>query len=122
MTEREGEIHWDWILNGLALQDAWVKAGTRLGGTTLRLFDRELGAWRSVFVHPSAGIITTFIARRVGSEIVLEKTIPDSPPERWIFSNIGPKSFDWRSIESHVDRATWLTTEHYRGRRVSASP
>jgi hypothetical protein len=122
LIEREGEIHWDWIMNGLALQDVWVKPGTRLGGTTLRLFDRELGAWRSVFVHPSAGIINAFIARQAGAEIVLEKMIPIYPPERWIFSNVSSRSFDWRSIESHDQGETWVTTEHYRGRRVSGSP
>jgi hypothetical protein len=118
LTRTEGEIHLGWILDGLAIQDVWERKGTRLGGTTLRLYDRELRAWRSVFVHPSAGFIGAFLAREEGPEIVLEKTTPDGPPERWIFSNVGPASFDWRSIESHDGKATWATTEHYRARRV----
>ena len=47
----KGELHFGWVLGGRAIQDVWVVPG-RFHGSTLRFYDRALGAWRSTWIEP----------------------------------------------------------------------
>ena len=56
-TTGEGEVHFGWILNGMAIQDVWSghlknpPAGWLefTSGTTLRFYDPAIGAWKCVW-------------------------------------------------------------------------
>src|SRR6267143_5071175 len=85
----------------------------RFGFTTP---EREV--WQCVWISPLRGITRTFEARKVGNEIVLEGTNKDGYPERWIFSEIMPRSFRWRAVESHDGKKTWQLTEEMFVRRI----
>jgi hypothetical protein len=65
--EGKGEIHFEWILNGRAIQDVWMipklkdrrpdppqmpVAGNWLG-TTLRLYDPAIKGWRIYWLDPA---------------------------------------------------------------------
>jgi hypothetical protein len=76
-----------------------------------------MDAWHSIWISPKYGVIQTFVARRVGDEIVLEGQTEEGHPERWIFSEITPNSFRWRSVESHDNEKTWKLTEEMRVHR-----
>ncbi len=109
-----GEWHFEWVLEGRAIQDVWItpprsaRAGTSDEGygTTLRFCDPKIDAWRSTWIGPNKGVVLPFIARQQGSEIVLEGSFEEGVSTRWIFSEITPRSFHWRSVFS---RDGWKT-------------
>ena len=117
-----GELHWRWILDGKAVQDVWSFTEQKTGnpipeGTTVRFYDKKIDAWHSVWISPNQGVVKTFIARRVGEEIVLEGKSTDGHPVKWIFSEIRPDSFRWRSEETRDNGETWTMREEMRIRR-----
>ncbi len=121
----KGEIHFGWILSGTAVQDVWMgrNEGSKkmtLFGTTVRFYDPKIDAWRSTWISPIKGLVKTFIARKVGDEIVLEGRTTKGCPEKWIFSEITPRSFRWHSEETHDNGKTWVLTEEMQIRRVGA--
>jgi hypothetical protein len=124
----KGEVHFGWILNGTAIQDVWTgrvenppPGFPATGfGTTIRFYDPGIDAWRVIWIAPAGSIVQTFIARPVGSEIILEgRTSDGAYPERWIISEITPRSFRWRSAVSHDDGKTWQLTQKMSARRIT---
>ena len=123
----KGEVHFGWILGGTAVQDVWM--GCREGsgkmvlfGTTVRVFDSKIDAWRSTWLSPIKGLVRTFIAKKVGDEIVLESKTAEGYPEKWIFSEITATSFRWHSEETHDNGKTWLLTEEMKIRKAVKQP
>jgi len=41
----------------------------------------------------------------------MEREVAGGPPARWIFSEIKPDSFHWRSVVSHDQGKTWTTEQ-----------
>jgi hypothetical protein len=94
----QGEIHFGWILDGKAIQDVWMvyKENPRRlvsAGTTIRFYDIKIDAWRSTWISPTQNVVQTFIARQTKDEIVLESKTKEGYLEKWIFSDITPRSF-----------------------------
>ncbi len=93
IEHRPGEWHFAWILEGRAIQDVWRVPGAGPGdplrgyGTTIRVWDPELGAWRVTWVSGLGGGQTSFIASAIAGEIVMESQGEDEI-FRWIFSDI----------------------------------
>jgi hypothetical protein len=119
---RRGEIHFGWILDGKAIQDVWMVYREDLhravpAGTTIRFYDHEIDAWHSTWISPDQGIVQTFIARKVNDEIILEGKTKEDYPEHWIFSQITPTSFRWRSVQSPDNGKTWQLTEEMKVRK-----
>lgn len=122
----QGEIHFRWILEGRAIQDvfmAYRENPRRLipVGTTIRFYDPKIDAWRSTWNSPIQGAMQSFIGRKVNDEIVLESKTKEGYPEKWIFSDIAPESFRWRSVETHDNGKTWQLTEEMQVRRSRTS-
>jgi hypothetical protein len=81
-----GEIHAGWVLQGRAIQDVWMiprlkerKPGVRplpgsgnWYGTTLRIYDPNLDAWRILWNDPATDFFTQQIGRARGNDIVQE--------------------------------------------------
>ena len=116
-VNQTGEVHWNWILDGKALQDVWMYHDRESGrlspaGTTLRFYDSKKGFWVSIWVSPLRSDVGVFHGRKEGEEIVLE--LQDYSKEeaegevRWIFSEITPQSFRWRGEESQDEGKTWI--------------
>ncbi|PWU19814.1 MAG: hypothetical protein C5B50_05140 [Verrucomicrobia bacterium] len=117
-----GELHFGWILGGRAIQDVWIAykedSGEKLAaGTTIRFYDPVLNGWRCIWISPTQNVVRTFLAIKVGGEIVLEPA-DETIHERWIFSEITANSFRWRAQESTDERKTWQMTEEMRMRRM----
>jgi hypothetical protein len=117
-----GELHWGWILDGRAVQDVWMSIDEKTHkaipeGTTIRFYDEKIDAWHSVWISPTQGVVKTFVARQVGDEIVLEGRAAQGYPVKWIFSEITPDSFKWRSEETHDNGKTWTLKEEMQIRR-----
>jgi hypothetical protein len=104
--EEQGEWHFAWILEGRGVQDVWIvpRRADRAArsdlyeyGTSLRFFDEKIGAWQSTWIGPMHGVVRTFIARRIGDQVMLETSEGEAPRMRWSFSDIHTSTFSWRN-------------------------
>ena len=126
-----GEIHADWVLEGRAIQDVWMIPRLRdrhpdmtplpgagnWYGTTLRIYDPELDAWRILWNDPAINFFSQQIGRAQGRDIVQTGPDPRGGSMRWIFSDIQPNSFHWTS-ERAADERTWRREVDIRARRA----
>lgn len=118
----KAEAHFGRVLGGRAIQDVWIfparsewqgrtrdtQAAGPLGyGTTLRVWDAALRAWRVTWIDPVDGQRSELIGRRVGNDIVQIGTRADGTPIRWNFTDITADTFRWTGTSLDVDGATW---------------
>jgi hypothetical protein len=116
------QIDFDWVLEGRAIQDVWVtppRRGARVGqseawgpftnqyGTTLRLYDPKIDAWRVTWIDPATGYSANLTGRFDNGGIFQEGTGSDGARLRWIFSDVGRDSFRWRAEVSRNDGVNW---------------
>jgi len=119
-TDR-GEIEFGWVLGGRAVQDVWIERERSDGhvkryGTTLRVYDPRLNAWRIVWLDPPTGAQQTMLAHKAGDQIVLEGKDANGTAIRWIFSEIKPDSFHWRG--ERLAGNSWRVYEECFSRRI----
>ena len=125
----KGEVHADWILEGRALQDVWImprrsertaKADKKLNmyGTTLRLWDPLIQAWRITWRNPAGDHYEEQIGRLNGKDIVQIGVRPDGTPTRWRFTEITSNSFHWLGESLGLDGQTWKLEGEFRARRT----
>src|SRR4051794_10610089 len=60
------EVHFGWVLEGRAVQDVWIARGTRMYGTTVRVYVPERDAWEIPWIDPSRQKFDRMRGRRVG--------------------------------------------------------
>lgn len=131
----QGEIHAGWILEGRAIQDVWMiprrndrkiraapmpVAGNWFG-TTLRIYDPAINAWRIYWLDPATNSYRYQIGRPQGDDIVQEGKTETGAFSRWSFTEITPASFGWRA-ESSPDGKAWRLIVEVRARRVPSCP
>ncbi len=125
----KGEAHFGWVLEGRAVQDVWImprrseRGGSvdekmNMYGTTLRVWDASIQAWRITWTNPIGGHVERQIGRRIGSDIVQVGARPDGTPTRWRFTEITRDSFHWIGESLQADGKTWLLEGEFRARRV----
>jgi hypothetical protein len=128
VTRMKGEVHFAWVLDGRAVQDVWIMprisdraSGAAIPintfGTTLRIWDPSIQAWRVTWINPPSGRRDELIGRRSGNEIVQIGTHSDGTPIRWTFSEITPKSFRWTGDALQSDGTTWKLEAEFLARR-----
>jgi len=124
-----GEAHFVRVLEGRAVQDVWIMPRrvdrtpdlartTNMYGTTQRIWDAALQAWRVIWINPVTGARDELIGRRVGDDLVQIGTHADGTPIRWTFTEITPDTFRWLGEALAPDGATWKTEAEFRGRRI----
>jgi hypothetical protein len=125
-----GEIHAGWILQGRAIQDVWMIPRLRdrqpglkplagagnWYGTTLRIYDPVLNAWRILWSDPATNFFSQQVGRAQGADIVQTGPDPRGGSMRWVFSEIQPDSFHWIA-ERSVDDRSWRREVEIRARR-----
>jgi hypothetical protein len=127
VTRSKGEAHFAWVLEGRAVQDVFINPQrsdrgpsspkfANWFGTTLRIYDPSLRAWRVNWFNPHDGFRAELIGRRRGNEIVQEGTFPDGTKIRWTFSEITDDSCLWRGERLEPD-GTWRLQVEFRARR-----
>lgn len=120
-----GEIHFGWVLEGRAVQDVWIiprPAGApafpiagNWYGTTLRVYDPTIDAWRISWFDPGRHVFRQQIGRPRGDDIVQEGTTDAGELTRWSFTEITGNSFLWRGeIKPAAD---WRLMVEVRARR-----
>jgi hypothetical protein len=126
-----GEIHAGWVLQGRAIQDVWMiprleerrpgieqlPGAGNWYGTTLRIYDPNLDAWRIQWNDPATNFFTQQTARARGRDIVQEGPDPRGGSARWTFSEIEPTSFHW-TAERSQDNKNWRKEVDIRARRI----
>jgi hypothetical protein len=128
VRRRPGEWHFGWVLEGRAIQDVWIvpPRGARSGdaaknaeyyGTTLRVFDPQLSAWRIRWSDPVSGIHLAQIGRKDGDGILQEGKLEDGRLIRWSFRDITANWFLWRSEISPDGGGTWHLNLDFIARR-----
>lgn len=124
-----GEAHFGWVLEGRAVQDVWImpRRADRKGpldpqrnmyGTTLRVWDPGIKAWRISWSNPAGDHYEQQIGRRIGSDIVQLGTRPDGTPTRWTFTDITADSFHWLGESLDPDGRTWRLEGEFRATRA----
>ena len=115
-----GEAHFAWALAGRAVQDVWiydVPGVHATYGTTLRVWDASIGAWRVTWINPASGKRNELIGRRIGADLVQVGTHADGTPIRWRFVDIAADSFRWLGEALNADGETWRLEAEFIGRR-----
>jgi hypothetical protein len=124
-----GEVHFDWVLEGRGIQDVWImpRLQDRVGpvdptrnmyGTTLRVWDPTIRAWRITWHNPAGDHHETQIGRRIGRDIVQIGTRADGTPTRWRFTDVTADAFRWLGEALEPDGTTWRLEGEFRARRV----
>ena len=127
----QGEIRAGWVLEGRAIQDVWTiprlqdrKPGIpqlpgagNWYGTTLRIYDPSLDAWRILWNDPATGFFTRQTGRARGPDIVQEGPDPRGGSMRWTFTDLEPDSFRWTG-ERAPDGESWRLEVEIRAYRV----
>jgi hypothetical protein len=115
-----GEIHFDWVLEGRAIQDVWIFPGV-FYGSTLRVYDPGLDAWHILWSDPLRQVYRQQIGRARGNDIVQDGKDDTGAPVRWSFTEIAPDSFHWLGEVSPDRGATWRLQAEFFARRVANS-
>jgi hypothetical protein len=129
----QGEIHFGWALEGRAIQDVWMipRLKDRMPGapqmpvagnwygTTLRIYDPTIDAWRIFWIDPARNVFRQQIGRRKGADIVQEGHTEAGGLSRWSFTQITPRSFRWLGEGSSDNGASWQLAVEVLARRAS---
>ncbi|HJW96468.1 MAG TPA: hypothetical protein VJ901_22855 [Thermoanaerobaculia bacterium] len=116
----KGSAHFGWVLEGRAMQDVWryeVDEVSRTYGTTIRVWDASIQAWRVTWWNPVRGWRDELIGRRVGDELVQIGRHADGTTIRWRFIEITDDSFRWLGEALNNDGETWRLEAEFHGRR-----
>lgn len=128
----KGEAHFEWVLEGRAVQDMWIMPSRNLRttgmdrsrnmyGTTLRVWDPSIEAWRVTWVNPVTGFRDELIGRWQGKDVVQIGTHSNGTPIRWIFNEIKANSFHWTGEALEEDGKTWKLEGEFRATRMRSS-
>jgi hypothetical protein len=124
-----GEAHFERVLEGRAVQDVWIMPPrrqrttdpdktTNMYGTTLRVWDPRIQAWRVTWSNPVAGIRDELIGRWAGKDVVQVGSHSDGTPIRWMFTEITRESFHWIGEALDPDGKTWKVEGEFRATRM----
>ena len=127
------QIDAGWILDGRAIQDVWAipdatqaaRSAPQLPitgnwfGTTLRVYDPAIDAWRISWIDPARSTFMRQIGRAEGDRIVQLGKADDGRHWRWSFSDITDASFHWRAEVSLDDGRTWTLIVEVLARRTN---
>jgi len=123
------EVHAGWVLEGRAVQDVWIMPRRsdrtehldkkmNMYGTTLRVWDSTIEAWRITWRNPAGDHHEEQIGRRSGKDVVQMGVRPDGTPTRWTFTEITPDSFHWLGESLGPEGKTWMLEGEFRARRI----
>lgn len=87
-------------------------------GTTLRVFDPAIEAWRVTWINAVTGARDELIGRRVGTDIVQVGRHADGTPIRWLFTETTANSFRWTGEALAGDGRTWTPEAEFRATRM----
>jgi hypothetical protein len=125
----KGEVHFGWVLEGRAVQDVWImprrsqripglQKANNMYGTTLRVWDASIQAWRIDWINPVTGHREEQIGRWSGKDVVQVGARSDGARTRWRFTDITPDSFHWIGEALQPDVHIWRLEGEFRAMRI----
>jgi hypothetical protein len=125
----KGEAHFEWVLEGRAVQDVWIMPQhsqrptnpdktMNMYGTTFRVWDPSIRAWRITWINPAGDHREEQIGRRIDNDIIQIGARADGTPTRWRFTEITPDSFHWLGEALQPDGKTWNLEGEFRAKRM----
>jgi hypothetical protein len=126
----EAEWHFDWVLDGKAVQDVWIFPARRLRatpapwhmyGSTFRWYDPAIDAWHIRYFDPGRPFEMRQVARAVGADVVQIGEDHNGIRRRWRFVEITRNSFRWLGDVSWDKGATWTLEMEMRARRAATA-
>jgi hypothetical protein len=123
------DVRAGWVLEGRAIQDVWIMPELserdnstdkkmNMYGTTLRVWDARIHAWRITWKNPAGDHYEEQIGRPCGKDIVQIGARPDGTPTRWRFTEITPRSFHWIGESLAPDGKTWRLEGEFKGQKT----
>ena len=123
-----GEVHAARVLEGRAVQDLWIMPqiaartpdqpkSANMYGTTLRVWDASIQAWRITWINPVTCNEERLIGRPIGRDIVQVGCSANGAPSRWRFTEITRDSFHWIGEFLDADGQTWRLAGEFLARR-----
>lgn len=127
----KGEVHFGWVLEGRAVQDVWIMPRiadrtpetdriNNMYGTTLRVWDPSIKAWRITWINPVRGHYEEQIGRRAGKDIVQIGARSDGTPTQWTFKEVTRDSFHWTGESLMPDGKTWQLEGEFLAKRTAS--
>jgi len=124
----KGEWHFDWVLDGRAIQDVWIFPARSIRasdpgnswyfyGSTFRWYDPAIDGWHITYFEPTRPFERRQIGRAVGSDIVQIGEDHNGLQRRWRFVEITGQSFRWIGEASWDKGATWTLELEMRARK-----
>jgi hypothetical protein len=124
------EVHAGWVLEGRAVQDVWIMPPRsnrtpnmdkkmNMFGTTLRVWDPGIQAWRITWRNPAGDHHEEQIGRRNGKDVVQIGVRPNGTSTRWTFTEITSDSFHWLGESLGSDGRTWILEGEFGARRMN---
>jgi hypothetical protein len=124
-----GEAHFGWTLEGRAVQDVWIMPrcsertanldkAMNMYGTTLRVWDPSIQAWRITWTNPAGNNREEQIGRWSGKDVVQLGARSDGTPTRWSFTEITPDSFHWLGEALQPDGKAWKLEGEFGAQRM----
>lgn len=104
----EGEWHFSWVLEGMAIQDVIILPDYEYG-TSLRIYNPDTYAWDVVYGY--TGKIIRLEAKKQDDRIVL--TFIDDERRKWVFVKIEDNHFHWQNITVKDDGKWQINAEIY---------
>lgn len=127
---RKGELHAAWVLEGRAIQDLFIfpRRADRNNpvsddryATTIRTFDPPRNAWRIDFINPAAPDTSAqLMARRQGTDIVMEGKLAGGTAIRWQIDSITPTTYHYFA-ERSTGAGEWKRYLELFGRRPGSA-
>ena len=125
-----GELHASRVLEGRGVQDVWIMPIRRdratpfdparnMYGTTLRIWDAALEAWRITWINPARNHTEQQIGRTSGADIVQLGARSNGTITRWQFTEITPRSFRWLGDALATDGQTWRREGEFAATRTA---
>jgi len=125
-----GAWEFGYALDGRAVIDVWQvpdraalagaeRAADQECGLCVRIWDPRLQLWRFTFHGTAHGHLIHMYAREIDDEIIMERA-EGAHLVRWIFSDIRPDSFHWRSEHSIDGGANWRLDQRVQAHRATA--
>jgi hypothetical protein len=113
-----GELHASRVLEGRGVQDVWIMPvradrsapfdpARNMYGTTLRIWDPALAAWRITWINPARNHTEQQIGRASGDDIVQLGMRASGTITRWRFTERTARSFHWLGDALADDGQTW---------------
>lgn len=121
VIELQGNWIFERILKGNCIQDIWIvplqnskksEGNFYEYGTSVRHYNAKTRKWKVTWIGPIQNQYFIFDVEYKNDEIHLKLVNHDNLNMRWVFYNIGEKTFQWRSEMFLANKCEWFTNCH----------